>query len=91
MMAVCITVYGKVQGVFFRKFTQQVALSLELSGFVRNNSNGSVYIEAKGADEKIEKLIEWCRKGPVASKVEKIESSEIEPGFYRGFEIRRTE
>lgn len=90
MKCVQITVYGKVQGVFFRKYTQQIAMSLELSGFVRNNKNGTVSIEAAGSDEKVNKLVEWCRKGPLGANVERAEVNEINPGKYRSFEIRRT-
>jgi acylphosphatase len=89
MPAVSITVYGKVQGVFFRKFTQQIAKSLDLTGFVKNNSDGSVYIEASGEDEKLKKLVDWCNKGPSAAKVERTDVSSIMPGKYSGFEIRR--
>ena len=91
MKAVSITVYGKVQGVFLRKFTQQVARSLDLNGFVRNNNDGSVYIEATGEDAQLEKLIRWCEKGPEASRVERTEVNAIQAGAYKGFEIRRTQ
>lgn len=89
MVAVSITVYGKVQGVFFRKFTQQIAHSLDIKGFVKNNTDGSVYIEASGEDEQVQKLIDWCAKGPAASRVDKTEVNNISPGKYSGFEIRR--
>jgi acylphosphatase len=86
-----IKVTGKVQGVYFRKFTQQIALTLEISGYVRNSIDGSVYIEATGMDEKITRLIEWCRKGPSKADVSGLEIIDIKPGRYTGFEIRRTE
>ena len=89
MTAVSITVYGKVQGVFFRKFTQQIARSLNVTGFVKNNNDGSVYIEASGEEGQIKKLVEWCGKGPASSKVERTEVNNIMPGKYAGFEIRR--
>ncbi|MEP7263230.1 MAG: acylphosphatase [Bacteroidota bacterium] len=90
MLSLRIVVYGKVQGVFFRKYTQQIAKSLSLEGFVRNNRNGSVYIEVTGEEDPVNKLMEWCKKGPAASKVEKIETEEITPSSYKGFEIRHT-
>jgi acylphosphatase len=90
MLSLRIVVYGKVQGVFFRKYTQQIARSLSLEGFVRNNKNGSVYIEVTGEEDPVNKLVEWCSKGPAAASVEKIEKEEIKPSFYKGFEIRHT-
>lgn len=49
-------VHGRVQGVFFRKFTQKEALSLGLVGFVRNADDGTVEGDAQGSNEKIEQL-----------------------------------
>lgn len=89
MAAVSITVYGNVQGVFFRKFTQQIARSLNIKGFVKNNADGSVYLEASGEEGQIQKLVDWCGKGPIASRVDKTEVNNISPGKYSGFEIRR--
>lgn len=68
-----IKVYGRVQGVFFRDKTKKKALLLNLKGFVRNEKDGSVYIEAKGDEENLSKLLDWCRKGPIQAKVEKVE------------------
>jgi acylphosphatase len=91
MRYLSITVYGKVQGVFFRKYTRQIAQSLNLNGFARNNSDGSVYIEVAGEEEEIEKFLAWCKQGPSASQVEKIETANIKPAQYKGFEIRRSQ
>ena len=86
-----ILVHGKVQGVYFRKYVQQIALSLNLSGFVRNQMDGSVYIEAIGDKEKIHKLVDWCNKGPQLASIEKVLVKEITAKQYSGFEIRKTE
>lgn len=91
MQYLSITVYGKVQGVFFRKYTRQVAQTLNLDGFARNNSDGSVYIEVAGEEEEIEKFLAWCKQGPAAAKVEKVETAIIKPAPYKGFEIRRSQ
>ena len=48
-----IIVKGKVQGVWFRKYTQDIAYNLNLNGFVRNCHDGSVFIEIEGKDDKI--------------------------------------
>ena len=62
-----LQVTGQVQGVGFRAFVQRVATRLELSGFVENRPDGSVYLEVSGAPEVIEKLAVLIRKGPPAS------------------------
>lgn len=72
MKRVRIIVEGKVQGVFFRQSTKEIANSLGLSGFVRNLLNGNVEVEAEGDDLDVEKLIEWLKKGPPLAKVTKL-------------------
>ena len=71
--AVILKVYGKVQGVGFRFYTQKKARELMLKGFVQNNFDGSVYIEAEGEAEKLELFIQWCKEGPSWARVTKVE------------------
>lgn len=74
MKARChIFIYGLVQGVFFRQTTEQMANLLGLTGWVRNTQDGRVEVLAEGEKEKIEKLIEWLKKGPPLARVEKVE------------------
>ncbi|MEK7195439.1 MAG: acylphosphatase [Patescibacteria group bacterium] len=68
-----IRVYGIVQGVFFRDSAKQEADNLSLSGFVRNEPDGSVYIEIEGEDKNLEKFLGWCRKGSLPAKTEKVD------------------
>ena len=82
-----IIVEGKVQGVFFRAATKAVADQLSVKGFVKNQADGSVYIEAEGDDFSLETLIEWCNKGPERAVVEKVTASEAELKNYRNFEV----
>jgi acylphosphatase len=81
-----ITVFGKVQGVFFRAATKAVADQLGIKGFVKNQEDGSVYIEAEGDDFSMESFLEWCNEGPQKAKVEKVEQAEAELKNYRNFE-----
>lgn len=67
--AVRVRVSGRVQGVFFRQSTKDVAVSLSLTGWVRNEDDGSVLLEAWGSKEKLESLVNWCRHGPSSAKV----------------------
>jgi acylphosphatase len=80
-------VYGKVQGVWFRKYTRDKAVELGLKGFVRNEADGTVYVEAEGEPEATEILKKWLYTGSPASKVEKVEIRDIEPAGYENFEI----
>jgi acylphosphatase len=64
-----IRVYGKVQGVFYRKYTREKALTLGLTGEVKNLPDGTVYITATGTAEQLEALAEWCKAGPARAIV----------------------
>ncbi len=84
----CLTIHGRVQGVFFRHHTREKALELGLVGFVKNQSDGTVYAEAEGEISAVEKWVEWCRKGPAAARVDRVETIEKDPEGYTEFEIR---
>jgi len=77
-----IKIYGQVQGVSFRYYSKEQANALGLTGFVRNATDGSLYIEVEGELEVLEKFIDWCRIGPSLAQVEKIE---IEEGKVKGY------
>ncbi len=80
---------GRVQGVFYRAFTRNLAAKLGLNGWVRNLYDGRVEALFEGDREKIEQAIEGCRKGPVGSAVRNIDVSwEEASGKHTGFEIR---
>lgn len=59
-----IVVRGLVQGVGFRWFTRERAELLSLKGYVKNQSDGTVFIEVEGAEEEIERLIREVKRGP---------------------------
>lgn len=87
-----ITVYGRVQGVFYRASTQQQARQLGLNGWVRNRPDGTVQVCACGHPSDLEALAEWCRTGPPAAQVDRIvvaATDAVPPGA--GFEVRPTE
>jgi len=80
------TVNGRVQGVFFRDFTQRSARLLVLCGYVRNLSSGAVEVCAEGEKSQLDKLIELLKTGPPASRVENVEIEWIEyTGNYTEF------
>ncbi len=85
---IAVTVYGKVQGVFFRKHAKEKALLLGLNGFVKNMADGSVYAEASGSQEAIADFIAWCHKGPAWAKVEKVVVKDLQQEQKSLFEIK---
>ncbi|MCS7297618.1 MAG: acylphosphatase [Bacteroidia bacterium] len=66
-------IYGRVQGVFFRKYAQMTAQALGIGGFVRNEPDGSVLAEIEGAEEELERFVQWAHRGSPAARVERVE------------------
>jgi len=64
-----IVITGLVQGVFFRASTLEKAQSLSLSGWVKNQPDGSVEIMAEGERYALEELVLWCRQGPPGADI----------------------
>ena len=73
MKTVHIIVSGRVQGIFFRAHTKEVAEKLGVKGYAKNLSDGNVEVVAQGDDEKLKELIKFCRKGPRAADVTDID------------------
>lgn len=82
-----IKVTGKVQGVFFRKNTAQKANELNLTGTVKNESDGSVSIVAQGEEKNLNTLVEWCHHGPPNAQIERVETSPGETKLMNEFRI----
>lgn len=89
MKACTIRVSGQVQGVFFRASTKAAADRLGVRGKVRNEEDGSVFIEAEGEDAAVDQLVEWCRKGPPRARVESVDVTPAQPKGVRGFSVER--
>ena len=86
--AVTMRIYGRVQGVGFRYYTQNEAVARQISGWIRNMPDGSVYIEAEGDKEQLEQFINWCETGPQWARVTDVEKQYVPLKGYSGFEIR---
>lgn len=83
------TITGLVQGVNFRWFVQRRASELGLTGFVRNQSDGSVHFVAEGPREMLDRLLDAARVGPSSAVVENVETQWGRPtGEFRRFDIR---
>jgi len=84
-----IMITGKVQGVGFRETTKMIANQMMVTGFVRNEKDGSVYIEVEGDEIFLEEFVNWCHEGPDRSRVENVVVNEAEVKNYRNFEVLR--
>ena len=83
-----INVIGQVQGVFFRQGVKAEAERLGLTGWVRNEPDGSVRIVAEGEEENLQKLIAWVKVGTEFAKVEKVDVQWQEAkGMFTAFDI----
>lgn len=83
-----ITVYGRVQGVGFRFYTQRRAVELGIKGFVKNMPDGSVYIEGEGETSSLDEFLSWCRNGPAWARVIEIKINYLPPIGYQEFKIK---
>jgi acylphosphatase len=82
-----IHISGQVQGVGFRWSAANEARSLGITGYVKNLSDGSVYIEAEGSREQLNAFVEWCKRGPGYCLVELVNVDSFPPVNYTDFKI----
>ncbi len=80
-------VKGKVQGVWYRKYTEEKARELNIKGYVKNESDGSVTVVAEGEEEYLSRFLKWLHEGSPMSRVEEVIIEEKEPEGYKSFEI----
>ncbi|KAF6208871.1 hypothetical protein GE061_014613 [Apolygus lucorum] len=79
-VSVDFEIFGKVQGVFFRKYTQKRALNLGLGGFVMNTSKGTVVGRIEGEQKKVKDMKQWLEKtGSPKSRIDRAVFSEEKP------------
>jgi acylphosphatase len=86
--AVDLVVTGRVQGVSYRAATEAEAQRLGVSGWVRNEPDGSVVVHAEGAADAVEALAAWCRSGPPPARVDDVRRSVGEAVGACGFTTR---
>lgn len=82
-----ITITGRVQGVFFRASTKAVADQLGVKGIIKNQKDGTVYVEAEAEELFMNEFIDWCKYGPDDARVDDVIIKESELKNYRNFEI----
>jgi acylphosphatase len=90
-----IGIHGRVQGVGFRYWMQEVSDELGLAGWVRNRSDGSVEAVISGQFARVAEMLARCREGPPAARVSDVavlaeEDFAEEDATFSGFEIKPT-
>ena len=88
MIARRLTIHGKVQGVFYRDWTVANARALGLSGWVRNQPDGTVLAHLQGEAGAARAMIERMHRGPQAARVRRIDEADCEPEPTSDFERR---
>ena len=85
MKTVRVRIIGRVQGVWFRAWTQNQATAIGVNGWVRNRRDGAVEAQFSGDDAMVDQMIAECHKGPPAARVDEVrvvpESGNPVPGF----------
>lgn len=88
LTALNAVVFGRVQGVNYRAFTQRQAISLGLAGYVRNLPDHTVEVHAEGEKEQLERFLQILQKGPSHARVDSIKSAWFEyTGKYHEFSV----
>jgi acylphosphatase len=83
-----VRISGRVQGVGFRYNTRNQAKRLGVRGWVRNEADGTVRVEAEGNAGSVDKFVNWLKQGPTAARVRDIDVREAEyQGIYPRFTI----
>lgn len=81
-----VIVHGLVQGVFFRDTVRRRAVAAGVSGWVRNNPDGTVEAVFEGEAPEVERLVAFCRDGPRGARVDEVAVTVEDPEALRGFE-----
>ncbi len=85
--AVRLYIKGAVQGVFFRAFLKENAEKLDVRGFTRNLEDGRVEVFLEGDPEKVNQMIELCKKGPKYSQIHNMEIIPEKFQDLKGFKV----
>lgn len=83
-----MTIQGKVQNVGFRFHTRRMAQAYQIHGFVKNQVDGSVYIEAEGEEADLNHFMLWCNDGPTWARVDSVKVQDIPVQNFKNFVVR---
>lgn len=84
-------VTGRVQGVYYRKSAEEKAQALNVTGWIRNLTDGGVEFEVQGEEARVDDFLRWARRGSNAARVDELEQYEMgtvedEEAFVTSFE-----
>ncbi|MGC5628699.1 acylphosphatase [Georgenia sp. Z1344] len=89
MATVRVIVSGRVQGVGFRAACREAARSRSVSGWVRNTGDGRVEALLTGARRDVDAVLEWCRSGPPAARVDAVDVRPVDARTAPGGAVAR--
>lgn len=84
-----VRISGKVQGVWYRAWTEKTAREHGLTGWVRNCADGSVEAVFSGLSSAVDSMLAACREGPPLARVSRVEAADCDAPAVNGFEVRR--
>ena len=82
-----VVVHGRVQGVFFRDSCRRAARSAGVSGWVRNEPDGSVAAVFEGPATAVDQMVRWCHEGPPRARVERVQVTEADASGSTSFDV----
>jgi len=88
MIATLVTVYGRVQGVWYRATTHETAQKIGVCGWVRNRPDGAVEAHIEGEPAPVQQLIDWMHSGPPLAHVERMETMPAQVENFTDFSVR---
>lgn len=84
-----ISIKGRVQGVGFRQFVKDKANDFDISGWVKNMPDGSVFVKAEGDEKDMEPFLDYLKGGPSMGRVDNLSKDRIDsPAGFSEFGIR---
>ena len=82
-----VVVHGLVQGVFYRDSCRREARTVQVTGWIRNNDDGTVEAVFEGGPEAVAQLVEWAHSGPAGAQVSRVEVAEEQPEGLSDFRV----
>ena len=82
-----VVVHGRVQGVYFRAECADAARARNVSGWVSNQPDGTVYAEFEGSVEAVDAMVAWCHTGSSRAYVTRVDVTPLEPTGETGFSV----
>ena len=87
VVARLVVVHGRVQGVFFRDSCRREAEGSDVTGWVRNEPDGTVGALFEGDPRAVDRLVAWCRQGPPGARVARVDVTETAPSGRGTFDV----